>query len=452
MNGKNAIAGGNGSIESNYKSRLFPAFKVPNIGLPFFPSHTKSNEQDDSAPESSKRLTMPAIFAGPLSRLRPTNVFPLLSTPWSPRRQEPNTPSWAEKYSDEPASAIFDGSQPSQPQPQGQQNRNRDVNPPRSIMMRPPGFDGVVGPPRIDYQPTQGHMSWGLPAAAGLASRPKLEWGHSYAASSINPDPRKSVMPHVPIPTPQARPFVPGPIIPSSPTEESVYSKRDSQRSGRESRHSRQSKQSFHSRRSIIPSPLPGLNRKPSRTSNPDLRSAILSRASASAVSLGNWSMHSGVSDHSIPALPEGGLRFDFPLPPTPSTRASTMYQASVPPPPPPKPQGQGQGNRALIPPSKRGSGGRKPVPNSSVFEYEDYTRESTVPQSEAGRDADRDTIRQTANWYEKPLWIWDGRSGPLPRIPTDHGILDGSDWRQSQGHNRKSVKWDPADGVARAL
>jgi hypothetical protein len=450
MNGKNAIAGGSrkGSIESNRKSRLFPGFKLPNLGIPFFSSNSRSNDQgqDNIIPESSKRLTMPAIFAGPLSRLKPTNVFPSLTTPWSPRRQEPNTPSWAEKYSDEPPSAIFDGSHsPRTP-------TNRDVNPPRSIMMRPPGFDGVVGPPRIDYQPPQGHMSWGLPAAgAGLGSRPKLEWGHSYAASSINPNPRQSVLPPLPPPTPQARPFVPGPIIPSSPTEESIYSKRDSRHSGRESRHSRQSKQSFHSRRSIVPSPLPGLNRKPSRTSNPDLRWAILSRASASAASLGNWSMHSGASDHSIPALPEGGLRFVFPLPPTPSTRAPTMYQPSVPPPPPSN-KGQGQGNRALIPPPKRGSGGRKPVPNSSVFEYEDYTRESTIPQSDAGRDADRDTIRQTANWYEKPLWIWDGQSGPLPRIPTDHDMLDGSDWRQSHNQNRKSVKWDPADGVARAL
>jgi hypothetical protein len=91
------------------------------------------------------------------------------------------------------------------------------VNPPRSIMTRPPGFDGVVGPHRLDYQPAQGHMSWGLqrPAAggAGTKSRPHLEWGHSYAASTINPNPRNSVMPPLP-PSGLNRPFIPGPLVP----------------------------------------------------------------------------------------------------------------------------------------------------------------------------------------------------------------------------------------------
>lgn len=433
MSGKNAIAGGSGS-GSQRKSKRFPGLNVPHIPT-FFPYSKNNrdvldeNDQDFSS-QDAKPLTMPAIFAG----MKPTKIFPAL---WSPRKA-PDSP-W-EKYTDEP---IYDGST----------NRNRDVNPPRSIMTRPPGFDGVVGPPKLDYQPPQGHMSWGLqqpPAGGGSRSRPNLEWGHSYAASTVNPNPRYSIMPPLPPSSSQNRPFVPGPIIPPSPTEESVYSKRDYQRSGRESRQSRQSKQSFHSRHRQSGSNLnPGLNRKPSRNSNPDLRSAILSRASASAASLGNWSIHSSTSDRSIPALPEGGLRFDFPLPPTPSSRAPTMV--SVPPPPPPKP-----GNRSLVP--QRRPSDRKPAPNipSSAFEYADYTRESTAGPVSVGGEGVRDTIRQTKDWYEKPLWIWDGQSGPLPRIPTDHGMLDGADWRQSQaqgqGQGRKSVKFDPADGVARAL
>jgi hypothetical protein len=106
---------------------------------------------------------------------------------------------------------------------------------------------------------------------------------------------------------------------------------------------------------------------------------------------------------------------------------------------------------------------------SSSIFEYADYTRTSnyttattnarggpsnaiaTGSQYEPGG---RDTIRQTADWYDKPLWVWDGQSGPLPRIPTDYSGWDGQSWRQSQsgGQSRKSVRWDPADGVARAL
>ena len=122
----------------------------------------------------------------------------------------------------------------------------------------------------------------------------------------------------------------------------------------------------------------------------------------------------------------------------------------SVPPPPPPKP---GPGNRSLVP--QRRPSDRKPAPNiSAVFEYADYTRQSTAGPVSVGGEGVRDTIRQTANWYEKPLWVWDGQSGPLPRIPTDHGVLEGLDQRQSQaqGQGRKSVKFDPADGVARAL
>jgi hypothetical protein len=435
MNGKNAIAGGTGGGgETKRKSKRFPGLNVPHVPT-FFP-YSKNNrdvlneDEQDFSPQDAKPLTMPAIFAG----VKPNKIFPAL---WSPRKA-PDSP-W-ERYVDEPI---------------GDPSRNRDVNPPRSIMTRPPGFDGVVGPPKLDYQPAQGHMSWGLqrpPVGSGSKSRPNLEWGHSYAASTVNPNPRYSVMPPLPPSSSLNRPFVPGPIIPPSPTEESVYSKRDSQHSGRESRQSRQSRQSFHSHRNrqsaqgqsnLNPTPL---NRKPSRNSNPDLRSAILSRASASAASLGNWSMHSGVSDHSIPALPEGGLRFDFPLPPTPSTRTPTMV--SVPPPPPPKP-----GNRSLVP--QRRPSDRKPAPNiSAVFEYADYTRESTAGPVSVGGEGVRDTIRQTADWYEKPLWVWDGQSGPLPRIPTDHGVLAGLDQRQSQaqGTGRKSVKFDPADGVARAL
>ena len=439
MNGKNAIAGGAGANEgSNQKSRRFPNLNVPHIRT-FFP-YSKNNRdvlnEDDQglSAHDAKPLTMPAIFA----ELKPNKIFPAL---WSPRHK-PESPGW-EKYADEP---IYDGSQA----------KNRDVNPPRSIMTRPPGFDGVVGPPKLDYQPPAGHMSWGLqrpPLSGGRSkSRPNLEWGHSYAASTTNSNPRRSVMPPLPpVKQNQNRPFVPGPVIPPSPTEESVYSKRDSNRSGRESRQSRPSRLSSHSHRnrqsgqsSSTPNPPSGLNSKPSRISNPDLRSVILSRASASAASLGDWSIHSGTSGHSVPALPEAGLRFDFPLPPTPSTRAPTM--ASVPPPPPPK-----TGNRSLVP--QRRPSDRKPAPDiSSVFEYADYARESTAGPASVG-EGQRDTIRQTANWYEKPLWIWDGQSGPLPRIPTDHGMLDGSDWRRSQAQQgRRSVRFDPADGVARAL
>lgn len=445
MNGQNAVAGGAGG-GSQRKSKRFPGLTVPHVPT-FFP-YSKNNRDvlDDHGQDFSendvKPLTMPAIFAG----LKPNKVFPAL---WSPRTK-PESPPW-EKYADE---AIYDGSQ-------RQSNRHRDVNPPRSIMTRPPGFDGVVGPPRLDYQPAQGHMSWGLQRPAvgggGTKSRPNLEWGHSYAASTINPNPRNSVMPPLP-PSSLNRPFISGPLIPPSPTEESVYSKRDSHHSGRESRQSRRSKQSFHShshrnrqsgQSNLNPNSNPvALNRKPSRNSNPDLRSAILSRASASAASLGDWSMHSGTSEHSIPALPEGGLRFDFPLPPIPTTRAPTMV--SVPPPPPAK---SGNGNRSLVP--QRRPSDRKPAPNiSSVFEYAHYTRESTAGPVSVGGEGQRDTIGQTANWYEKPLWIWDGQSGSLPRIPMDHGMLGGSDWRRSQAQEqgRKSVKFDPADGVARAL
>lgn len=337
-------------------------------------------------------------------------------------------------------------------------------------------------------------MSWGLPRAAatppmggtvalpGLARRPQLEWGHSYAASTVNPNPRHSIMPPPPPPPAQPqsqsqaqarRPFVPGPALPPSPTEESVYSRRDSHRShgSRASAGARQSKQLWHNRfsRDHGRTSAGDLGRKPSRLDNPDLRSAILNRASASVASLGHLSYQSGTTDHSLPPLPEGGLRLDFPLPPSPSTRAPSMAfptprisvpnahsglattGPSVPPP-----------NRSLIPsrPSIKGF-----VPNSdhldgnssSIFEYADYTRTSgygngnvnglnTAPVT-AG-PSERDTIRQTADWYEKPLWVWDGQSGPLPPIPTDHAQSDGQSFRQS----RKSVRWDMGDGVARAL
>ena len=436
MNGKNAIAGGaggDGGGESERRPKRFPGLAVPYVPN-FFP-YSKNNrdvlndDNQDFSAQDAKPLTMPAILAG----MRPNKTFPAL---WSSRKT-PESP-W-EQYAEKPI---------------GNSGRNRDVNPPRSIMTRSPGFDGVVGPPKLDYQPAQGHMSWGLQrppvgGASGTISRPNLEWGHSYAASTVNPNPRCSVMPPLPPTSTQNRPFVPGPIIPPSPTEESVYSRQDSQHSGRDSSQSRQSmrsKQSFHSHRNRQSGQANlSLNRKPSRISNPDLRSVILSRALASAASLGNWSMHSGVSDRSIPALPEGGLRFDFPLPPDPSTRTPTMV--SVPPPAPPK-----TGNQSLVP--QRRPSDRKPAPNiSSVFEHADYTRESTAGPVSVGREGVRDTIRQTADWYEQP-WVWDRQSGPLPRIPTDHGILGGSDWRQSQaqGQGWKSVKFDPADGVARAL
>jgi len=430
MNGKNAIAGGTGDGGSDPKRqpRRFPGFSVhyvPNF-FPYSRNNRDDLDQDDQdiSAQDTKPLTMPDMFAG----MKSNKIFPAL---WSPRKA-PESP-W-EQYTNEPI---------------GDSNRNRDVNPPRSIMTRPPGFDGVVGPPKLVYQPAQGHVSWGLPrpsvgGASGTESRPNLKWGHSYAASTVNPNPRYSVMPPLPPTSAQNRPFVPGPIIPPSPSEESVYSRRDSQHSGRKSRQSRQSRQSFHVNRKRQ-SGQSNINRKPSRTSNPDLRSVILSRASASAASLGNRSMHSGVSDHSMPALPEGGLRFDFPLPPDSSTRTPTMV--SVPPPAPPKPA-----NRSLVP--QRRPSDRKPAPNiSSVFEYADYTRESTAGPVSVGGEGVRDTIRQTADWYEQP-WVWDRQSGPLPRIPTDHGNLEGSGWRQSQaqGQGRKSVKFDPADGVARAL
>lgn len=458
-----SMGGRNQSTGNQTGSKRFPGLNVPQLGFPFFPySKNNRNELEDNEndlpPGSSNPLHMPAIFAGPLSKMKPTRMFPALATPFSPRRAPDHTPAWAEKYVDEPLDA-----------PPAPIAKNRDVNPPRSIMMRPPDFDGVVGPPKLNYKPPASHMSWGLPrdgTNAGpdaLARRPKLEWGHSYAASSLNPNPRQSMMPQPPVP----KPFVPGPQIPPSPTEESVYSKRESQHSRASRQSARQSRQSnqHQNRYSVYNhgnneglgyslTPGTGLNRQPSsnRSSNPDLRSAILSRASASAASLGGWSIHSGVSEHSLPPLPEGELRFDFPLPPTPGSRAATMVSV-------PEPRTQ------QAPPDRPRVSPRKDVPQSqsnmqsSVFEYEDYSRQSTVAgpvvpptsaRSAAGgrSESGRDTIRQTANWYEKPLWIWDGQSGPLPRIPTDNGMLDGSAWRQSQ----KTVRWDPADGVARAL
>jgi hypothetical protein len=452
MNGKNAISGGN---DPKRKSKRFPGLNVPQLGLPFFP-YTKNNqdvidhEQDQERrwpPDSAKSLAMPAIFANPLAKMKQGTGFPTLATPWSTRKGEVmDAEPWTEKYEDAPE-GIYDGS--SVPTQLDQIQRNRNVNPPRSILTRPPGFDGVVGPPKLDYQPA-GHTSWGLSRQGQqgeLGIRPKLEWGHSYAASTVNPNPRVSVMPPLPPSFPHPKPFVPGPAVPPSPTEESVYSLSRHSHNGRESRQSRastrQSKQSFHDRHSnsnqFNPSPA-GVNRRPSRTSNPDLRSAILSRASASAASLGNWSIHSGTSEQSLPPLPEGGFKFDFPLPPTPTrTHTPNVSIPSV-----PLPQ-TGNSNRNLIP-----SPGRKPVPNvpqSSVFEYGDYTRESTAEVGPSRSETGESTIRQTANWYEKPLWIWDGQSGPLPRIPTDHGRLDGDGWQ-----SRKSVRWDAGDGVARAL
>jgi hypothetical protein len=449
MNGRNALSSDTHN-QAKDTSRRFPGLHVPRFDLPFFPySKDNGDDLDNQTSGHGNPLHMPAIFAGPLARMKPTRMFPALATPFSSRRAREATPDWSEKYVDEPIGPIMNAPPP-------RFIRSRDVDPPRSIMMRPPDFDGVVGPPKLNYEPAGNHMSWGLPRDASgseaLARRPQLEWGHSYAASSINPNPRQSVMPQPPLP----RPFVPGPQLPPSPTEESVYSKRESQHSKTSRQSARQSRQSNQNRYSVYSNdigpgynltPTIGLNQQPSsnRSSNPDLRSAILSRASASAASLGGWSAHSGMSERSLPPLPEGGLRFDFPLPPTPGSRAATMVSV-------PEPRVlQASTSRPLLP-TRATDMQTQANMQSSVFEYEDYTRQSTGPvapsESARGEASARNTIRQTPDWYQKPLWMWDGQSGPLSPIPTDNGKLDGSDWRQSG----KPPSWDLTDNVARAL
>ena len=341
-----------------------------------------------------------------------------------------------------------------------------------------------MGPPRLNYEPADGRMSWGIHKNTSppkrdsrplpTVNRSNLEWGHSYAADVVNPDPRHSIMP------PPLTGFATAPQIPPSPTEESVYSKRESHRSltSRASTHnhgrSDEPRQLWDSRfsRDQQPSSIghggADLGRKPSGLSNPALRSAILSRASASVASLGHLSFQSGTTDHSLPPMPEGGLRLDFPLPPSPSTRVPTVMssipRASI-----------GAGNvpgpsaTKVLTPSRPSIKAFVSAPNlnknsSSVFEYADYTHNSNYttatatttsgPSGGSGEHERRDTLRQTANWYDKPLWVWDGQSGPLPRIPTEQGGLGGDSWSQSQSQSqsRRSVTWDPADGVAMAL
>lgn len=421
-------------------TRRFPSLHMPKrINLPFFQSKRDDDSDDGYSPRSANPATMPARFIDPTRSPNDRSAaFPKLNTPYSPRRT--------------PATSTYTGADAAAAPGSLAPVRSRsDRRIPRKSIIAEPGE--LLGPPRLNYEPVDGHLSWGLnqgvnatPPAANaalpLANRPKLEWGHSYAASTVNPNPRQTIMP-------QARPFVPGPQIPPSPTEESVYSNRESQHSRASGR---QSKQTWHNRFSRDPPPLADLNRKPSRLDNPDLRSAILNRASASVASLGHLSFQSGTTDHSLPPLPEGGLRLDFPLPPSPTSGTPSIafptprisMQGNVPPPV----------NRSLMPPRPaiKPSAPASVKPSSSIFEYADYTRTSAMTGGASASDANaRDTIRQTADWYDKPMWVWDGQSGPLPPIPTDQTEWDGTSWRQSQG--RKSVRWgDPADGVARAL
>lgn len=459
--GINTPSGNSGSPTN--ETRRFPGLALAK--MPFFKRGNNQeivdDEYDSFSSGSPNPVSMPPMFNQP-SETR-SKGFPTLTMPWT-QAKTPSVPAWAEKYTDDSPSQSarqLGDSAPSNHAPlTARQDRQADV--PRSILARTDGFDGLPGPPRLDYEPAGGHMSWGLNksnagtpprtnAALSLALRPQLEWGHSYAASTVNPNPRDSVMP------PNPRPFVPGPDIPPSPTEESVYSRRESHRSHGSRVSVRQSRQSHHSRVSRDVGAA-DLGRKPSRTSNPDLRSAILSRASASVASLGHLSFQSGTTDHSLPPLPEGGLRLDFPLPPSPSTRVPTMTfptpRISV---PNAHTGPAGAPNRSLVPsrPSIKGAGlssnSNYNEAKSSIFEYADYSRTSGwngAPTAGPSEPSARDTIRQTADWYEKPLWVWDGQSGPLPPIPNQGSNWDGQSWRQS----RKSVRWDPADDIARAL
>lgn len=536
--------------------RRFPGLTMPRIVIPFLKrSSTSAFDQeildDDkvATPDmfrSSDSITRPSSGTGTGTGTR-SKIFPGLNAPWShsstnakTRMKSPIVPAWAEKYQDAVDSPTnFNGSQQAAGQGQGQGVYTTPVTP-RQIrddqdailtrnILKPHtqyaggigiGLGGLMGPPRLNYEPAEGHLSWGLnksghatpsPPKRGsralpALNRPNLEWGHSYAASTKNSNPRHSIMP--PPPTGLRSGFVPQ--IPPSPTEESVYSKRESHRSltSRASTHNNhkldEPRQLWHSRFSRDQHAASSSNdhgggagadlgRKPSGLSNPALRSAILSRASASIASLGHLSFQSGTTDHSLPPLPECGLRLDFPLPPSPSTRLPTMFFST---PTPRSSMGPGAGN--VRAPSSNSTATRPMIPSrpsikafvptnndgnsSSIFEYAVYTRTSeyttTGPTGTPGNGAGngnaatkgagagpvagsslnvnepggRDTIRQTADWYDKPLWVWDGQSGPLPRIPDENQVLDGQPWSQSQGQGRKSVRWDPTDGVAMAL
>lgn len=551
--------------------RRFPGLTMPRIVIPFFKrSSTSSSDQEIL---DDDKVATPDMFQSSDSITRPSSgtrskIFPGLNAPWfhsstnentNTRTRSPIVPAWAEKYQDavdSPTSGNGPRNGPGPGRGQGvyttpvtsrQMRDDQDAILTRNVLKPHTqygsggglglGIGGLMGPPRLNYEPADGHLSWGLgksthatpsPPKRGsralpALNRPNLEWGHSYAASTKNPNPRHSIMP--PPPTGLRSGFVPQMPIPPSPTEESVYSKRESHRSltSRASTHNNHNhnhdhktdepRQLWHSRFSRDQHAGSSSNdhadggggagggadlgRKPSGLSNPALRSAILSRASASVASLGHLSFQSATTDHSLPPLPEGGLRLDFPLPPSPSTRVPTMLFST----PTPRTSmgpgvGFGAGNvpapnitRPLMPsrPSIKAfvpttthttaSDANHDGNSSSIFEYADYTRTSeytttgTTGNGEGkgnpttkgtgatagnalnvNEPGGRDTIRQTANWYDKPLWVWDGQSGPLPRMPAENQGLDGQPWSQSQSGGRKSARWDPTDGVAMAL